>query len=129
MRRHQSIDGSRRALLGAAGTLAFAALLRPSRALAQGSGGDKLRIGVIGSGHIGGTIGELWVKAGHPVLFSSRHPEQLKELVTGLGPLAQNGTVSEAISFGDALLYRSAIRRAAAARKRLRRRASGQDRA
>jgi 8-hydroxy-5-deazaflavin:NADPH oxidoreductase len=105
MRRHEPIDGSRRALLGAAGTLAFAAVVRPLRAVAQGSGGDKLRIGVIGSGHIGGTIGELWVKAGHPVLFSSRHPDQLKELVTGLGPLARNGTVSDAISFGDALLF------------------------
>jgi predicted dinucleotide-binding enzyme len=37
------------------------------------------------------------------VLFSSRHPEELKELVNGLGPLARNGTVSEAISFGDVL--------------------------
>jgi 8-hydroxy-5-deazaflavin:NADPH oxidoreductase len=43
------------------------------------------------------------VKSGHPVLFSSRHPEELKELVTGLGSLARNGTVAEAISFGDAL--------------------------
>ena len=49
----------------------------------------KLRIGIIGSGHIGGTIGGLWVKAGHPVLFSSRHPDELKDLVAGLGPLAQ----------------------------------------
>jgi predicted dinucleotide-binding enzyme len=38
------------------------------------------------------------------VLFSSRHPEALKELVAGLGPLAQNGTVQQAIAFGDALL-------------------------
>jgi 8-hydroxy-5-deazaflavin:NADPH oxidoreductase len=37
------------------------------------------------------------------VLFSSRHPEELKELVAGLGPLAQNGAVSQAISFGDVL--------------------------
>ena len=97
MRRHEPFDGSRRALLGAA-TLAFAAVLRPLRALAQASGGDKLRIGVIGSGHIGGTIGGLWVKAGHPVLFSSRHPDQLKELVTGLGSL-QRISVSGLIIF------------------------------
>ena len=55
-------------------------------------------------GHICSTIGCLWVKAGHPVLFSSRHPEKLKELVAELGPLAQNGTVQQAIAFGDALL-------------------------
>ena len=64
----------------------------------------KVRVGVIGSGHIGGTIGGLWVKSGHPVLFSSRHPEELKNLVAGLGPLAQAGSVGQAIAFGDALL-------------------------
>lgn len=94
---------SRRGLLLAGGALAFAASLRPSRLLAQTSG-SKVRIGTIGSGNIGGTIGGLWVKAGHPVLFSSRHPEALKDLVSGLGPLARAGTVAEAIAFGDALL-------------------------
>jgi predicted dinucleotide-binding enzyme len=62
------------------------------------------KIGVIGSGKIGGTLGTLWVKAGHQVLFSSRHPEELKELVAGLGPSARAGTPEEAIAFGDAIL-------------------------
>jgi predicted dinucleotide-binding enzyme len=94
-------DRSRRVLLGFAATAPW---LRALPALAQPTGGDKLRIGVIGSGHIGGTIGRLWVKSGHPVLFSSRHPEELKELAAGLGPLAHYGTVSQALSFGDAIL-------------------------
>jgi 8-hydroxy-5-deazaflavin:NADPH oxidoreductase len=80
------------------------AALSGGRALAQAAGVSKTKIGVIGSGHIGGTIGGLLVKAGHPTLFSSRHPEALKDLVTGLGPLAQAGTVDQAIAFGDALL-------------------------
>jgi predicted dinucleotide-binding enzyme len=79
------------------------AALGPASALAQASGDAKLRIGVIGSGRIGGTIGGLWVKAGHPVLFSSRHPEELKDLVAGLGNLAQAGAVESAIGFGDAV--------------------------
>jgi 8-hydroxy-5-deazaflavin:NADPH oxidoreductase len=41
----------------------------PYLAAAQ-SDGEKARIGVIGAGRIGSTIGGLWVKAGHPVLFS-----------------------------------------------------------
>jgi predicted dinucleotide-binding enzyme len=90
-------------MLGTAGVMAISTILRPARAFAQASG-NKLRIGIVGSGHIGSTIGSLWVKAGHPVLFSSRHPEQLNELVAGLGPLAQNGTVQQAIAFGDAVL-------------------------
>jgi predicted dinucleotide-binding enzyme len=63
-----------------------------------------MKIGIVGSGNIGGTVGTLWVKAGHQVLFSSRHPENLKPLVAGLGPLARAGTVREALNFGDAIL-------------------------
>ena len=103
MGKRERFDYSRRAVFGFAGAVALATTLRTMDALAQATGG-KMRIGVIGSGHIGSTIGGLWVKAGHPVLFSSRHPEELKELVAGLGPLAQNGTVQQAIAFGGALL-------------------------
>ena len=77
----------------------------PLRALSRGASGQTacgpLKIGVIGSGHIGSTVGSLWVKAGHPVMFSSRHPEELASLVQGLGALAKSGTVAEAIAFGD----------------------------
>jgi 8-hydroxy-5-deazaflavin:NADPH oxidoreductase len=61
----------------------------------------SMKIGIIGSGNIGSTVGTLWVKAGHQVLFSSRHPEELKPLVDGLGPLARAGAVKEALTFGD----------------------------
>jgi predicted dinucleotide-binding enzyme len=90
--------------------LAFAAVVAAlamfSRSgFSQTAGGaSKMKIGIIGSGNIGGTMGTLWVKAGHPVLFSSRHPEQLKPLADSLGPLARAGTVREALMFGDALL-------------------------
>ena len=63
--------------------------------------GSPLKIGIIGSGNIGSTLGTLWVKSGHPVLFSSRHPEELKSLAEGLGPLTRTGTVREALAFGD----------------------------
>jgi len=69
-------------------------------ALAQAK---KRPIGVIGAGNIGGTVGALWVKAGHPVMFSSRNPDELKEMVEKLGPLAHAGTVAQAIAFSDAL--------------------------
>lgn len=74
--------------------------LGPAACFAQAATG-KLRIGVIGSGRIGGTIGGLWVKAGHPVMFSSRHPEQLKDLVAAAGPNARAGSVADAVAFGD----------------------------
>ncbi len=82
-----------------AGALLAGALPR----IAAAQGADKVKIGVIGSGKIGGTIGGLWVKAGHPVLFSSRHPEELKSLTDGLGPLAKAGTVEDALAFGEVI--------------------------
>jgi predicted dinucleotide-binding enzyme len=63
-----------------------------------------VNIGVIGSGNIGATVGALWIKAGHKVLFSSRHPERLGRLVSSLGANASSGTTREAAAFGDALL-------------------------
>src|SRR5260370_567447 len=101
MVKHVTVDRARRALLGAAGLLILQTALQPTTALGQTSSGSKMKIGIIGAGHIGGAIGELWAKAGHPVFFSSRHPEELKDLVARLGPLAQAGTVDQAIGFGD----------------------------
>ena len=40
-----------------------------------------MKIGIIGSGNIGGTLGKHWSKAGHEVLFSSRNPKELTNLV------------------------------------------------
>ncbi len=84
-------------------TLLFGALPRVVFAQAPSKTSD-IKIGIIGSGNIGGTLGTLWVKSGHPVLFSSRHPEKLKPLTDSLGPLARAGTVREALMFGDAVL-------------------------
>lgn len=101
MSRQETVDHTRRSLLGA-GVLVGAAALWPIRARAQ-SGTAKANIGVIGSGHIGGTIGGLWIKSGHKVFFSSRHPDELKDMVGGLGDLAQGGTVEQAIAFGEVI--------------------------
>jgi predicted dinucleotide-binding enzyme len=102
MPKEYSIDCHRRALLGAGSALILSAALWPTPSLAQPNG-TKSRIGVIGSGKIGGTIGGLWIKAGHPVMFSSRHPEELKDMVAGLGSLAQAGSVQQAVAFGDVM--------------------------
>jgi predicted dinucleotide-binding enzyme len=63
-----------------------------------------MKIGIVGAGRIGGLIGTLWARAGHEVLFSSRHPESLGDLVEAAGNTARSGTPDEAISFGDAIL-------------------------
>jgi predicted dinucleotide-binding enzyme len=63
-----------------------------------------MRIGVIGSGRIGSTLGGLWAKAGHEVMFSDRDPEQAKRAAQGAGGNARTGTVKEAVAFADAVL-------------------------
>lgn len=64
----------------------------------------SLKIGIIGAGKIGGTLGELWARAGHEVLLSSRHPEQLAALAKRLGPKVRAGTPREAAAFGEVIL-------------------------
>jgi hypothetical protein len=63
-----------------------------------------LKIGIIGTGQIGGTLATLWVKAGHQVLMSSRHPDTLRPLAQSLGPRAHVGTPREAALFGDVVV-------------------------
>jgi hypothetical protein len=85
--------------------LVFASAILPWAVFGQApSSASGIKIGIIGSGNIGSTLGTLWVKSGHPVLFSSRHPEQLTKLAESLGPLARAGTVREALAFGDVVL-------------------------
>lgn len=104
MHAHELLSRRRRAFFIACGTLIVGGVVSPRPGFGEGITAAKLRVGIIGSGHIGGTVGGLWVKAGHPVLFSSRHPDELEGMVAKLGPLAQAGTVAQAIAFGDVLL-------------------------
>ena len=88
-----------RMTVGSTALVALAAT--PLAAFGQPAGGAPLKIAMVGSGKEGGALGTAFVKAGHQVMFSSRHPEQLKGLVDSLGPHAQAGTVDQAIAFGD----------------------------
>ncbi len=63
-----------------------------------------MKIGIIGAGWLGGTVGRVWVKAGHQVLFASRHPEKQQRAAAALSPLASGGTVEEAAVFGEVVL-------------------------
>ena len=99
------IAASSLALLGGAGgTLLGFPFDQIRSASAQTSSGSPLKIGMIGAGREGSALGALFVKAGHPVMFSSRRPDTLKDLVAGLGPLAQAGTVEQAVAFGDVVV-------------------------
>src|SRR3990167_4566953 len=82
----------RRQFLRTAGTAATGLALA-GLSLDAGAQTDQARrpmkIGVIGSGRIGGTLGGLWVRAGHEVMLSARHLDEVKKLAERLGPLAR----------------------------------------
>ncbi len=64
-----------------------------------------MRIGIIGAGHIGGTLAKLFVDAGQEVAVSnSRGPETLASLLEELGGRAQAMTAAEAERFGDVII-------------------------
>lgn len=69
-----------------------------------------MRIGIVGAGMIGATMARLWVDAGHEVRLASRHPDDLRELVAGLGQLAAAGTSAEAAAFGDVVMLTVPLR-------------------
>lgn len=62
------------------------------------------KIGIVGSGNIGGNLGILLGKAEYEIFYSSRHPETLKDLVKTTGSKARAGKVPEAIAFGDVIV-------------------------
>jgi 8-hydroxy-5-deazaflavin:NADPH oxidoreductase len=106
MKANDAMKQDRRRFLQVAGAAAATILLGDlsSVASAAGDATGKVKIGIVGSGRIGGTLGGLWVKAGHEVMFSSLDLEHDKALAASLGPNARAGTPLEAGAFGDVLL-------------------------
>ncbi len=90
--------GAALALLGAAVAAA------PSLAADHGPAPGLTRIGIVGAGRMGGTLAELWSKAGYQVMISSRHPDDLRSLAQSLGSNVSVGTPEEAARFGDVVV-------------------------
>ncbi len=78
--------------------------LPASAQLNLGDETQSLRIGIIGSGQMGGSLGMKWAAVGHEIFFSSRNPDQLMDLVAEAGSNAQAGLPDEAAAFGDIVL-------------------------
>src|SRR5260221_14611179 len=90
----------RREFLAMAGALIAAGAL-PLHVFAADK---KMKIGIVGSGNVGGAIGATWVRAGHEVMFSSRDIEHDKALAAKLGGGARARTPREAAAFGGGVM-------------------------
>jgi predicted dinucleotide-binding enzyme len=64
-----------------------------------------MRIGILGSGLMGGKLGTLFARAGHDVVFSyARRERKLQRLAREAGKTARAGTPAEAAREADAVL-------------------------
>jgi predicted dinucleotide-binding enzyme len=64
-----------------------------------------MRVGILGSGLMGGKLGTIFARAGHEVVFSyARREEKLETLARDAGRNARAGTPGEAAQNADALL-------------------------
>jgi 8-hydroxy-5-deazaflavin:NADPH oxidoreductase len=86
--------------LAAGATLALLSA-GPRDVLAQSADVAALKIGMIGAGREGGALGRLFAQHGNRVMFATRNPDQLGDLVASVGPNASAGTVADAVAFGD----------------------------
>jgi 8-hydroxy-5-deazaflavin:NADPH oxidoreductase len=64
-----------------------------------------MRVGILGSGLMGGKLGTIFARAGHEVVFSyARSNEKLKRLARDAGSKARAGAPRDAAKDADALL-------------------------
>jgi predicted dinucleotide-binding enzyme len=84
----------------AAAILILAAMAIP-KAYSQSA---SLRIGIIGTGNVGGTLARHWAAAGHELVISSRNPGELEPLAEELGERVRAATPREAAAFGEVVL-------------------------
>nr|WP_281405375.1 NADPH-dependent F420 reductase [Mesorhizobium sp. B2-3-12] len=64
----------------------------------------RMKIGILGAGMIGGTVGRLWAQAGHDVTFGVRHPERLRPMLAELGGKAGASPAVDAVAGADVVL-------------------------
>ena len=95
---------SRRDMLKATGAAVALGVLPIAARKVNAADSPKIRIGIIGSGHVGSALGGVWAKAGNEVMFSSRNLDNDKKLAAEIGANARAGTPQEAAAFGQVVL-------------------------
>jgi 8-hydroxy-5-deazaflavin:NADPH oxidoreductase len=64
-----------------------------------------MNIGIIGTGNMGSSLGTLWSKNGHRIMFSySRDPAKLEKVAQAIGNNTTVGTPPETVAFADVVV-------------------------
>jgi hypothetical protein len=64
-----------------------------------------MKIGIVGSGNMGRSLGILWAEQGHQVFFGSREAAKGQAVAELAGNGTQGGTNDEAAAFADVILW------------------------
>lgn len=63
-----------------------------------------MRIGILGTGHMGTTLGGLWAKSGHQIMYGSRDTARGAAVGDATNPPQLGGSVTDAAQYGEAIL-------------------------
>jgi NADPH-dependent F420 reductase len=63
-----------------------------------------MKIGIIGTGTMGKTLGTILAKKNHDIMFGSRDPVNVIKLAHSLGSNVSGGTYEDAAQFGDVVI-------------------------
>jgi NADPH-dependent F420 reductase len=65
-----------------------------------------MEIAIIGAGDVGGTLGKIWVKKGHQIMFGVRNLQSpnVLNLIRSTNSGVKVGTIGEAASFADVIV-------------------------
>jgi predicted dinucleotide-binding enzyme len=62
-----------------------------------------MKIGIVGAGFVGQSLGKASLRAGHQVMFSSRTPQSDKMQALAQETGAAVATVAETVAFGEVM--------------------------
>ena len=60
-----------------------------------------MRIAIIGTGNVGGSLGRAWARQGHEIIFGVRDPERPQALVQEIGKLGRAASVADAVAAAE----------------------------
>lgn len=92
----------RLALLACALLLALASV--SGLAASEQPPADSRTIALIGAGHMGQALGGLWAAAGYQVIFATRHPDELDDVLATTGHGAEAAAVADAVDRADIIV-------------------------
>jgi len=63
-----------------------------------------MKIGIVGTGNVGTSLGKIWAQNGEEIFFGSRDPVGAMRLIDKIGVSVKAGTYAEAAEFGEIIV-------------------------